>query len=226
MSSGLVDRRRPHRLRPDDRAPLRRAHLKPAEQLAFKHARAKFKQLRFAFANADDRHAYPNWFDFITAVMGHLQDDFKNDRLVAVGYRALLVRLLLTRPAYAVLEREFDRLRPTTPESFRAYVIGEMDIVRTRLARPHTAGKDFHAIRKIVSRQAALYVGLATLYPSTYHSDVFKYLGVINGLMGRYHDELIVLRHSGEQNYAADKFEFPAEIRRRLEVLTEHYPRR
>ena len=158
--------------------------------------------------------------------MGHLQDDFKNDRLVAVGYRALLVRLLLTRPAYAVLEREFDRLRPTTPESFRAYVIGEMDIVRTRLARPHTAGKDFHAIRKIVSRQASLYVGLATLYPSTYHSEVFKYLSVINGLMGRYHDELIVRRHSGEQNYAADKFEFPAEIRRRLEVLTEHYPRR
>ena len=198
--------------------------LDPAEQLAFKYARARFKQLRFAYANADARHRYPPRFNFITAVMGHLQDDFKNGRRAAVGWRALLVRLLLTRPAYAALEREFDGLVPTTAERFRNYIIGEMETIRSRLARAHTAGKDFHAIRKIVSRQASLFVGLATLYPSKYHDDVFKYLSVINGLMGRYHDELIVRRHSGQQDYAADKFAFPAEIRRRLEVLTSRYP--
>ena len=175
-------------------------HLDRDEQLAFKYARAKFKQLRFAFANADARHRYPRRLNFITAVMGHLQDDFKNNRRAAVGYRALLVRLLLTRPAYASLEREFDGLEPTTVADFRRYVVGEIETVRSRLALSHTAGRDFHDIRKIISRQASLYVGLATLYPSVYHDDVFAYLSVINGLMGRYHDELIVRRHSGLQD--------------------------
>lgn len=198
--------------------------LNPGEQLAFKYDRAKFKQLRFAFANADARHRYPERLNFITGVMGHIQDDFKNGRRTAVGLRALLIRLLLTRPAYAALGRELDQLEPTTVDGFRRYVAKEIETIRSRLARPHTAGRDFHAIRKIVSRQASLYVGLATLYPSAYHDAVFAYLSVINGLMGRYHDELIARRHKGLQDYTTEEFAFPAEIRRRLETMVARYP--
>lgn len=194
-------------------------------QTAFKHVRAKFKQLRFAFANADARHRYPRLLDFVTAVMGHLQDDFKNGRSAAVGRRALLLRPFLMPAPYALIGRELDRFVPSTEAAFRTFVAREIGVVRAALARDGVTGTEFHAIRKIVSRQASLYAGLATLEPSERHAQVFAYLSVINGLMGRLHDDLVVRRLRGEQDYHGHDFALPEDIRHRLHVLTTRYPR-
>jgi len=199
--------------------------LGPADQLSFKHIRAKFKQLRFAYANYDKSHRYPPAFHLMTSVMGHLQDDYKNDRLAAAGRRAMLLQLLLSKPVYRFIGAEIDRVHPGSLDDFQTYVSQQIELVRMNLANPKVTGKQFHEIRKIISRQASFYVALQTLYPSPYHQDIFRSLSAINGLMGRMHDGLIERRISREQDYHADAFELPDEIRARLTAVADRYPK-
>lgn len=78
-------------------------------------------------------------------------------------------------------------------------------------------------MRKVISRLVALYDNLKILYPSPYHVSVSKYLSTINGLMGGMHDELIIKKFDNTQDYYADAFAMPQEIRERLTVLTGKY---
>ncbi|MFZ1547488.1 MAG: hypothetical protein WAT12_10380, partial [Candidatus Nitrotoga sp.] len=64
---------------------------------------------------------------------------------------------------------------------------------------------------------------LKILYPSPYHVSISQYLSTINGLMGTMHDELIIKKFKKTQDYYADAFEMPVEIRQRLVALTERY---
>lgn len=193
--------------------------LSPEEQVAYKNIRARFKHLRFAYAACSAEHRYPRRFHWLTGLMGNLQDAFKHGQPAAVARAAWLLRLLLAPRPYAWLIGSLDRFRPTTPEAFRAYVGREMAFVRAHLARPAVTSKEFHELRKVISRQVALYDNLKTLYPTPDHENISRCLSTINGLMGRAHDELIVRKFARARDYYAAPFPLPEEIRRRLAAL-------
>lgn len=58
---------------------------------SFRYLRAKIKHLRFAYAAFDERHRYPRMFHWMTAIMGSLQDAFKNKQYASVKRIAILV---------------------------------------------------------------------------------------------------------------------------------------
>ena len=196
-------------------------HLDRADIGEFKDVRARFKQLRFASVMCDDAHAYAPALHRLTKTMGQLQDALKNGYKTRAAFRAAWLRLLLTGPAYRRMTRGLDRFRPSSSASFQAFARGEMIEIRDFLARPRVTGKQFHDVRKIVSRLVAFYDGMNTLYPSACHRDVGRYVGTINGMMGGMHDGLIERRFSGEQNYRSETFVLPGEIARRLRALEE-----
>lgn len=201
----------------------RHRSLGPEDQLSFKYVRARFKHLRAAYAAIDERHRPPGAFQTMTAVMGFLQDAFKHNRVAAMSGWAVVLRFFLTRFPYAWMTRSVDDFRPCDAESFRRYVNGEIGFIRLNLAEEQITSKQFHEMRKVISRQVALYDNLKILYPSPYHTDVCRYLSTINGMMGGMHDELIARKFESSTGYYADTFVLPNEIRQRLLALAARY---
>ena len=201
----------------------KQGELNEQDQYAYYCMRAKIKHLRFAFVMFDDRHRYPRIFHWMTAVMGHLQDVLKNAQHSSVWPAALLVRLFLSKPLYAMAIKEISGFQPSTPESFRQYVQEEFNFVRLNLAKDKITSHEFHEMRKMISRQVAMYDNLKTLYPSDYHHSISKCVSTLNGMMGSLHDELIRKKFDKTQDYYKDTFPLPEEIKWRLINLTQKY---
>jgi hypothetical protein len=199
--------------------------LSPDDRLRFKHARAKYKHLRFAYALYDAKHRYPVVMNWVTTAMGHLQDAFKNGHAAAVWRQATLSRFFLTPAPHHLLMREVDSFTPSDGADFRRYVERQIGILRSVLDRPTVTGEQFHATRKIISRQVAFYGNLQTLWPSTDSYGILRSLAAINGLMGGMHDELVERRIAGTQDYRREQFALPEEIAQRLTALVMRYPR-
>ncbi len=199
--------------------------LSPEDRLAFKHVRARFKHLRFAFALYSARHAYPTVLDWMTTAMGHLQDAFTAGRGKAVAREAALLRLFLSAVPQTLLRREIDRLTPASGAGFRRYVEAQMAQIRATLARTTVTSAQFHATRKIVSRQVSFYDDMRTIDPSSVEAYAMsRALAAINGLMGAMHDDLVTHKVSGTRDYHRDRFPLPDEIRSRLSALVDLYP--
>ena len=193
------------------------------EQYAYYCMRAKIKHLRFAYMAFGERHCYPRIFQWMAGIMGNLQDALKNQkRFITLGW-GVLVRLLLSNPFYAMATREINHFQQSTVESFHQYVHSEINFIRGYLAKSAVTGKEFHEIRKVISRQVAMYDNLKTLYPSPYHRSISEYLCTINGLMGSMHDTLITKKLNKTQGYYADTFPIPEDIKQRLIALTNKY---
>ncbi len=201
----------------------KQGELNEQDQYAYYCMRAKIKHLRFAYVMFDERHRYPRVFHLMTAVMGHLQDVLKNAQHSSVWAAALLVRLFLSKPLYAIAVKEIKGFQPSTVESFQQYIKNEINFIRLNLAKDKVTSHEFHDMRKVISRQVAMYDNFKTLYPSKYHQSISKCVSTLNGLMGSLHDELIVRKFNKTQDYYKDTFEMPAEIRWRLEELTKKY---
>lgn len=201
----------------------RNGGLDPQMQLAFKNMRAKFKHLRFAYTTFDASHRYPHEFHRIIVKMGNLQDAFKHDQFYDMRRSAIFLRLLTINFMYAYSTWKIRRFRPTTNEAFRDHVNNEIHFIRLNLVEGKVTGRVFHEMRKVISRQVALYDNLKILYPSTYHQKMSRYLSTINGLMGSMHDELIARHFDDSQDYESFSFKVPAQIRQRLFALTEKY---
>ncbi|WP_420138671.1 hypothetical protein [Sphingomonas sp.] len=197
--------------------------LPEAERLGFKYARAKFKHLRFACALFRDDHRYPRVLDWLTVALGHLQDGFKNKQRGKVYRDALLCRLLLSDPVYGVIQREVDGFTPATPNQFRAYVRAQVEQLRSVLARNTITGAQFHATRKIISRQSAFYVTVLTITDGEEAYKMSRALAAINGLMGSLHDVLIEQRVAGTFDYHRAPMALPDDIRSRLAELVDRY---
>lgn len=214
---------RPAQRRMIDRFRRTRA-IGPEDQIAFKHDRAKYKHLHFACRTFDRRHRYPRMLHGVTALMGNVQDAFRNDDGVGVARFGFIVRLLLTPLPTKLVDREVDDFQVTSGPAFRAHVLAEIAAIRARLSQLDISGQEFHDCRKIVSRQVALHDNLKILYPSPYHEAMSRYLSTINGLMGSYHDGLIAHRLAGTQDYHKHRFAMPTEIGERLATLVSRYP--
>lgn len=197
--------------------------LNAEDQLLFKYLRANIKHLRFAYAAGSAQHRYPRMFHWMTGVLGSLQDAFKNNQSATVNRVVILARLVLSPPLYRLTEIEIDRFRPSSTNAFQAYFYSQIAFIRAHLSKQKVTSKEFHEIRKTISRQVALYDNLKILFPSEYHWQVSRYLGSINGLMGNMHDELIARKFDKSQDYYADTFEIPEEIRLRLTTVTASF---
>ena len=202
---------------------LRDRDLGVEDRLRFKYARAQFKHLRFAGALYGDRHTYPILLDWITTLLGHLQDSFKTGLAGKVWRDALLCRLFLARGPWRLLQREVDRLRPTTSEGFRDYVAQQIATLEDIVSHDRLTGAQFHAARKIASRLVSFYDSLRTIAPSDEAFKMSRSLAAINGLMGAMHDVLIERRMAGTQDYHRDPFALPDEIRGRIAALVSRY---
>lgn len=207
------------------RALWRDGDLGAEDRLRFKHARARFKHLRFAHGLYDARHRYPLMLDWITTAMGHLQDAFKNGRRNAMAREAVLARLFLSAPSQWLLAHEIRRFSPASGADFRAYLLKQVATLRRVLARDEMTGAQFHATRKIISRQVSFYDTLRTIEPSAEAYRMSRALAAINGLMGAMHDDLVRQRIAGTRDYHRAPFALPPEIRQRLTMLVDRYPR-
>lgn len=201
----------------------RQRALNAEDQLLFKHLRANIKHLRFAYAACDSGHRYPRMFHWMTGVLGVLQDAFKNNHAGTISRVAVLARVVLSPPFYRLVTLEMDRFHPSTTSAFQRYVDAQITFIREHLAKQKVTSKEFHEIRKAISRQVALYDNLKILFPSDYHWQVSRYLGTINGLMGNMHDELIAKKFDKSQDYYADTFEMPEEIKLRLTTVAASF---
>lgn len=191
----------------------------PADIVEFKDIRARFKQLRFASVMFDEAHAYSPALHHITKTMGQLQDALKNGHHAKAAARAFQLRISLTGMAYRRMKRGLDQFHPSSIDGFRSYLEGELAAIRRFLAKSEITGKEFHEVRKTVSRLMAFYDCMNTLYPSFYHERIARFVSTINGLMGGLHDGLVERRLSKEQDYHAEMFPLPADIGQRLGQL-------
>lgn len=194
-----------------------------ADRLRFKHARAKLKHFRFACALYGAGHRYPPVTDWMTTTLGHLQDAFKNGQAGRVGRRVRMTRLLLASLPSALMRRERDRLDLTSSDGFLAYLRREIAGLAGLLARADVTGAEFHAGRKIASRQVAFYDNMRIIRPSEEAFCMSRSLAAINGLMGDMHDRLIERRVAGVQDYHRERFGLPTDIRDRIGALIDRY---
>jgi hypothetical protein len=197
--------------------------LNEQDQYTYYCMRAKIKHLRFAYVMFDEKHRYPRVFHWMTAAMGHLQDVLKNPQQSSVWFEAFLVRLFLSKPLYSIAIKEISGFKPSTAESFQQYIWNEINTIRLYLDQDKVTSHEFHAMRIVISRQVSFYDNLKTLYPSDFHQTISKLFSTLNGLMGNFHDELIVRKFNKTQDYYKDTFIIPEEIRLRLKALTEKY---
>lgn len=90
---------------------LREGDLDPAARRDYKNIRAAYKQLRFALVLYSANHRAPKLFKLTVALMGLLQDAFRGGRRGAVLRTGLALRLLLSAPVWAAVERSIARTR-------------------------------------------------------------------------------------------------------------------
>ena len=193
-----------------------------ADLQEFKDIRARFKHLRFAFVLYAADHRCPALFKALTTAMGQLQDGLKQDP-PRTAWSGRLLTLLLTRPSLRLINPTVDRLTPSDSADYARFVSAQMASLRTMLAQPAITASQFHAARKIVSRQVAFHDNFRVLFPADEHVVMSRYLAAINGLMGQQHDRLVRESVRGELDYAHASFPVPDDIRRRLERLVALY---
>ena len=194
-------------------------HATERDRPLFKNARAKFKHFRFACANLDKRHRYPWSLNFVTSLMGHMQDAFKNGQKLRTTGWGIVLWLSMQKLPYLIVRRQMADFLPATPSDVRAYFQSENRRIARALKGDQVTGKEFHEIRKIISRRIAFNDTLRTVSPSEHNDRISLYLATINGLMGDMHDRLVEMKVQKTQNYYQDRFPLPAEIALRLRIF-------
>ncbi|KQS04802.1 hypothetical protein ASG11_11515 [Sphingomonas sp. Leaf357] len=193
------------------------------DQIWFKHVRAKFKHLRFAFVLYGADHLCPRMFKSVTTSMGLLQDAFRNGQRGATVRQSAILRTMLSRLPLKLLDREVHHLKHSDAAGFREFTLDQIADLRATLAKRELTGHRFHAARKIVSRQVSFHDDMRIIHPAHEHVVLSRYMSAINGLMGAFHDQLVLRAGHGELDYAHGTFAMPEDIRARLEALVARY---
>jgi hypothetical protein len=202
---------------------LRNEGLSVDERLEFKHIRARYKHLRFAQRLYSKRHRSDFLFDLTTRVLGKLQDAFRSGRRSRIVRNGLILRLLLSKPLWSMVQRSMENTSLTNEAELIAFQKVTMRDLKKAMERTHFAGRQFHTVRKIVSMQVSFYDTLRTLGPNDHAFRMSRFLAAINGLMGSRHDEMIAEALSGRRHYDTPA-PLATETRSRLETLIAHYP--
>ncbi|MFT8736567.1 MAG: hypothetical protein ABF760_03790 [Zymomonas mobilis] len=189
------------------------------ERLAFKYARARFKHIRFACANMDDRHRYPWSVNLVTSLMGHMQDAFKNRQKGKTAFWGALLWAALMPPFYNIVRWQLADFKPASVQSLLDYFSEQNRKIKIALGEHKVTGHKFHNIRKIISRRISFNDTLRVIHPAQWNNQMSFYLATINGLMGDMHDDLVEKQIKGEQDYNKFAFPLPESILSRLNTL-------
>ena len=92
----------------------------------------------------------------------------------------------------------------------------EVGHLKDAVVQDKITNREFHELRKVISRQVAFYDCMKVLYPSAYHRDVSRYLGTVYTLMGRVHDGIVLKNLSDSENFYEKLIEMPPDIKTRL----------
>jgi hypothetical protein len=192
-----------------------------AEQAArFKLIRARFKKMRFACANYSEEHAYPQALHSITRLMGAFQDAFKNGQKTRTLWLGIKLCCRLRAGFFEDLRKTLLKARLTTLESFQRYIATEnQHLAEATQGEGFITARQFHELRKVISRRIALNDTRRALYPSPELDAVSLFLATINGLMGQMHDELVLKEIRNELDYENQLFKLPDDIACRIKAL-------
>jgi len=193
----------------------------PEQAARFKLIRARFKHMRFACSNCSEAHSYPEMLHTVTRLMGDFQDAFKSGRKFQMLKFGAKLWWKLRGDLFGALRAAIDHAHFSSVESFQRYLADESrhlaDASREGI---QITARQFHDLRKIISRRIALNDTRRVLHPSP-ELDAFSfYLATINGLMGDMHDDLVVKRARNELDYEKQLFELPDEIACRIRAFT------
>ena len=192
----------------------------PEQTTSFKLIRARFKQIRFACANYSEQHSYPERLHTITRLMGGFQDAFKNGQKFRTLWRGIKLWCRLRPGFFGELHESLVKAQLSTLESFQRYIATENQQLADAVGEEtYLTARQFHELRKIVSRRIALNDTRRTLYPSPELDELSLFLATINGLMGKMHDELVLQEMRKELDYEQQKFKLPDEIASRIRAL-------
>lgn len=202
---------------------LKTGDLTAEKRLEYKYIRAKYKHLRFATVLYDQQHKVPKLFSFTVAIMGQLQDAFRNkQRSAVIGY-SLLLKLLLSKAVWKRVQRKLLSIKIDSAEGFLAYRRDEILQLNAALQQPELSGHAFHNVRKIISRQVSFYDTRRSLNPNEHDYKMSRFLSAINGLMGDRHDIMVEQAALGTRAYQTPEPLDP-DIRMRIEQFVEAYP--
>jgi O-antigen/teichoic acid export membrane protein len=203
---------------------LDNAWLSAEERLQFKHSRATFKHLRFAQRLYSRGHRSSFLFNLTTVWLGHFQDAFRSVRRWDMVRRGLMLRVLLSKPVWAMTRRSMRRTRIDSEEGIVAFQKAEMRRLKAAIDRETFAGEQFHVVRKIISMQVSYYDTLRSLEPDDDHARrMSRFLAAINGRMGARHDEMVAEDLLGRRPYETP-VPLGKETRAALETLLARYP--
>ena len=99
-------------------------------------------------------------------------------------------------------------------------MIREVGHLQEALKHEKITNREFHELRKVISRQVAFYDCMKVLYPSSYHRDVSRFLGTVYTLMGRVHDGIVLQNLTDTKDFYDELIELPPEIKSRLTDFT------
>jgi CHAD domain-containing protein len=183
------------------------------QQNKFKDVRVRVRLLRSAYAAFDKDHQAPKTIDAITTVMGHLQDDVKAGSLDLSKKDAQDLADLMDGKSIKKVSEELGEFRPAKNKSFRNWVKDEADVIQEGLDADEVSAKEFHEMRKVITRVLAVVDVINSTDPSVESRQLGKYLSSLNTRMGDIHDGFVTKKIAGKMNYYKDAIKIPADIR-------------
>jgi hypothetical protein len=190
------------------------------EAARYKDIRARFKKVRFACANYSEQHTYPERLDYITRLMGRFQDAFKNGQRRRTLWLGIKLCVRLRNNFFSRLHDTLLEARLSTLDSFQRYIASEnRQLIDIAGEDAVLTARQFHDLRKIISRRMALSDTRRALCPSPEYDAMSLFLATINGLMGRMHDDLVVKKLQDKLGYEHELITFPPEISARIRAL-------
>lgn len=192
----------------------------PQQATSFKLIRARFKHMRFACTNCSEQHSYPEILHSTTRLMGDFQDAFKHGRRIRTLKLGIKLWYRLQTGFFEALRKNIADAQTSTIESFQRYLAAEnQHLADAAQEGAYLTARQFHDLRKIISRRTALNDTRRALYPSPELDALSFYLATINGLMGDMHDDLVLKRIRNELDYDKQLFKLPDEIASRIRTF-------
>jgi hypothetical protein len=192
----------------------------PEQAASFKLIRARFKHMRFACSNCSEQHAYPEQLNSITRLMGKFQDAFRNGQKIKTLTLGVWLCYRLRRSFFEDLRKSIAEAQLSSVESFKDYLAAEnQQLAEAVRGGEYLTARQFHALRKIISRRIALNDTRRVLHPSPELDALSLFLATINGLMGDMHDDLVLKRIRNELDYEKEPFKLPDEIVSRIRAF-------
>ena len=111
--------------------------------------------------------------------------------------------------------------KPSGHDGFEDWVADEISFLEKELREDKVTPKEFHEMRKVISRLVAVFDTMNVMDPSANSRQVTRVLSTLNGRMGSIHDEFIRGKLDGSLDYYDDKIKVPRDVKKLAGDLVE-----